>query len=443
MKRALLTLAAAFLLTGAAPALATQPAPLPNPDLPAVTPVTPGSGNADSPDASVSSTRACGAMRRFARRGNGSVGLKVVNLRSGKSICSLGADARRSLASNTKLFTTATALDRLGSEATFRTRVFAAGKVENGTLNGNLFLKGGGDPSFGTSAFVDSYLAGEGSEVEKLAVQVRQSGIRKITGRVFADDTVFDRLRGVQDSGYATSPWIGPLSGLSFNAGFTSASLSRFSSDPARLAARSLARALRVRGVNVRLETGLRRTPGRYLSNQVARQISPDMAWMARVTNLNSVNYWAEMLLKDLGAEILGSGTTASGVKVVRRSMAKYGVDVWPIDGSGLTYGNRSTASNVVRLLARARKLPWARDFLASLPTAGVDGTLASRMRGSEAQGRCHAKTGTLTGVTALSGYCFNQSGRQFAFSILMNDVSNVTTARAAQDRIAALIANL
>lgn len=443
MKRALLTLAAGFLLTGTTPAQATQPAPLPNHDPPAVTPVMPASGSAGPQDASVSATQACAAMRRFARRGNGSVGLRVVNLRSGKSICSLGAGARRSLASNTKLFTTATALDRLGSKGTFRTRVFAAGKVKNGTLNGNLFLKGGGDPSFGTNAFVDSYLAGEGSEVEKLAAQVKRSGIRKVTGRVFADDSVFDRLRGVQDSGYATSPWIGPLSGLSFNAGFTSASLSRFSSNPAMLAARSLARALRVRGVNVRLETGLRRTPDRFMSNQVARQISPDMAWMARVTNLNSVNYWAEMLLKNLGAEILGSGTTASGVKVVRRSMAKYGVDVWPIDGSGLTYGNRSTASNVVRLLTRARNLPWARDFLVSLPTAGVDGTLASRMRGSEAQGRCHAKTGTLTGVTALSGYCFNESGRQFAFSILMNDVSNVTAARAAQDRIAALIANL
>ena len=80
-----------------------------------------------------------------------------------------------------------------------------------------------------------------------------------MTGRIFADDTIFDRLRGVADSGYATSPWIGPLSGLSFNAGYTSSSLSRFSSDPARLAARTLARSLRMRGVNVKLETGVRR----------------------------------------------------------------------------------------------------------------------------------------------------------------------------------------
>ncbi|HNC06595.1 MAG TPA: D-alanyl-D-alanine carboxypeptidase, partial [Solirubrobacterales bacterium] len=74
---------------------------------------------------------------------------------------------------------------------------------------------------------------------------------------------------------------------------------------------------------------------------------------------------------------------------------------------------------------------------------AGVDGTLEDRMRGSAAQGNCHAKTGTLTGVSALSGYCFNSSGRRFAFSILMNDVTNLDTAHRAQDRIAALIARL
>ena len=140
---------------------------------------------------------------------------------------------------------------------------------------------------------------------------------------------------------------------------------------------------------------------------------------------------------------ILKSGTTANGVKVVRRTMATLGVDVWPIDGSGLTSGNRSTAHDVVKLLFRARSEPWGRSFFLSLPTAGVDGTLADRMRGSAAQRRCHAKTGTLTGVTALSGYCFNASGRQFAFSILMNDVYNLDRARAAQDRIAALVARL
>lgn len=438
MKHAIPALAAVLLLATFSTAQAAPPKPLPNPDRPAVTPVMKESGGA-----SISANRVCSAMRAQARRGNGSVGLRVVNLRSGKNVCALNAGARRSLASNTKLFTTATVLARFDRDQTFRTRVFAAGKIENGVLNGNLYLKGGGDPSFGTSAFLNAYLAGEGTSVDRLALQIRRKGIKRVTGRIFADDSVFDRVRGVADSGYSTSPWIGPLSGLSFNAGFTNADMNSFSSNPPRLAARTLARELRARGVGVKLAVGLRATPKRLLKRPLVLQESPDMPWMARVTNLNSVNYWAETLLKDLGAYIRGKGSTAEGVKVVRRTMASLKVDVWPIDGSGLTYGNRSTAQDVVKLLARARKEPWARDFLLSLPTAGVDGTLADRMRGSAAEGNCHAKTGTLTGVTALSGYCFNASGRQFAFSILMNDVRNLTAARAGQDRIAAIIARL
>lgn len=445
MKPSLLAVAAAVLfLASAGPVSAAPPKPLPNPDRPAVTPILRDGGPAASrSSAAVSAGQACNTMRGLARRGNGAASLRVMNMRSGKMVCSLNPLARRALASNTKLFTTAVALDRLGPKRRLPTRVFAAGRIRQGVLHGNLYLRGGGDPSFGTGAFLNAYLAGEGTEIAKLASQIRRRGIRRVTGRVFADDTIFDRLRGVADSGYATSPWIGPLSGLSFNAGYTSGSLSRFSNDPARLAARTLARILRNRGVKVRLEVGVRRTPRHALRQPLARQVSPDMTWMSRVTNLNSVNYWAEILLKDLGAYIRKRGTTAEGAKVVRRTMKALGINVWPKDGSGLTYGNRSTAHDVVKLLYKARSQRWARPFFLSLPTAGVDGTLSSRMRGSAAERRCRAKTGTLTGVTTLSGYCFNKSGRQFAFSILMNSVSDTYRARAAQDQIVAMIARL
>lgn len=383
-------------------------------------------------------------MRRQALRGNGAVGLKVINIRNGKTVCALNEGSRRSLASNTKLFTISSALDRLGQDQRLQTRVFAGGKVKEGVLNGNLYFKGGGDPSFGTSRFVNTFFGGTGSEIEKLALKVRQAGIKRVTGRLFFDDTVFDRVRGVADSGYATSPWIGPLSGIAFNEGYTSPTLSRFSNDPARLAARTLVRALRARGVSIRVAYSPRETPQRVLKNLVAREVSPDMTWMARATLLDSNNFFAETLLKVLGASILKSGTTANGVKVVRRTMAALGgVNVWPVDGSGLTYGNRSTARDVVRLLLQARAEPWGKALLDGMPTAGVDGTLEDRMRGSAAQARCHAKTGTLTGVSALSGYCFNRSGRQYAFSILMNDVSNLDAAHRGQDRIAALVARL
>jgi D-alanyl-D-alanine carboxypeptidase/D-alanyl-D-alanine-endopeptidase (penicillin-binding protein 4) len=368
----------------------------------------------------------------------------VKSLDSGKVVCSLNAGASRSLASNTKIFTTVTALGRLGASGRFRTRVYAAGQVDRrGVLRGNLYLRGGGDPTLGTYGFLQSYLGGAGSNIAGLAAQVRRSGIKAVTGRLYGDDTYFDRLRGVADSGYATSPWIGPLSGLSFNSGFTGPSLSRFSSDPARLATRTLARSLRSRGVNIRPQTAMRPTPARLLKHRPAAVLlSPDMGWMARLTNLDSNNFFAEMLLKNIGARVRHSGRTKAGAKVVRGFASNaFDAKVRPIDGSGLTRGNRSSAGDVVRLLTRIRSKPWFQDFYRSLPTAGKDGTLGSRMRGSAAQGRCHAKTGTLTGVSALSGYCYNKSGRRFAFSILMNSVYDTNSARYAQDRIAAMIA--
>lgn len=394
--------------------------------------------------ASVSANPACPRLRALARQGNSRVGFQVRNLENGRVTCGLNPSGMRSLASNTKIFTTATALARLGPQHRFGTRLFAAGRIDRkGTLHGSLYLKGGGDPALGSRPFLSTYLGGAGTRIEDLARQARRAGVRRVTGRLFGDDTVFDRLRGVADSGYGTSPWIGPLSGLSLNAGFTDSSLSRFSSDPARLATRTLVRALRAEGVRIGTEIGLRRTPKAADRTLIAKERSPDLAWMVRITNLDSNNFFAEMLAKDLGAEIRGRGTTRNGTIAVRRYAASQGVTVRPVDGSGLTHSNRANAKGVVRLLMRARKQPWGDDFLASLPVAGRDGTLENRMRGSAAAGRCHAKTGTLTGVSALSGYCFNRSGRSYAFSILMNGVGSSYSARLAQDRITALIAAL
>ncbi|MDQ2700503.1 MAG: D-alanyl-D-alanine carboxypeptidase, partial [Actinomycetota bacterium] len=289
---ALLTLLLAPSIAGAAPQ------PRPGPDLPAATPRIDGA-------ATVSANRICPTMRRLARSGNSRPALMVKNLGSGKSVCGLNARGSRSLASNMKVFTTVTSLARLGPRHRFRTRLFADGRINaRGVLRGNLFLKGGGDPSLGQKDFLSGFTAGAGSEIEKLAIKAKRAGIRKVTGRLFGDDTVFDRKRGVADSGYGTSPWIGPLSGLSINAGYTSASVSRFSSNPARLATRTLVRELRRRGISIRPEIALKKTPRPAHKNLVARQVSENMTWMSRITNLNSNNFFAEMLLKNLGAEL-------------------------------------------------------------------------------------------------------------------------------------------
>jgi D-alanyl-D-alanine carboxypeptidase/D-alanyl-D-alanine-endopeptidase (penicillin-binding protein 4) len=431
----ILSLVAIASLTAASPAAAAPPAPLPNPDRPAVTPVAAGAAASAGPS--------CRELRRIARSGNRRAGLVVKDTKTGRTLCSMNPAADLTLASNTKLFTTTTVLGRLGPERRFVTRVFPSGRIRNGVLRGDLYLKGGGDPTLGTSAFLDAYLGGAGSAIEKLASKVERAGIERVTGRLYGDDTIFDRVRGVADSGFATSPWIGPLSGLAFNAGFTDATFARFSSDPARLATRTLARELRERGIDVKRRVGIRRTPPASRERRpLARVFSPDMAWMARTTNLDSNNFFAEMLLKNIGAVVRRSGTTAAGTKVVRGyTMGTFGAKVSPVDGSGLTVTNRSSAGDIVRLLNRARFQSWFGAFHGSLPIAGREGTLADRMRGSAAEGRCRAKTGTLTGASALSGYCDRRNGHRIAFSILMNGVFDITSARTAQDRIAASIA--
>ena len=163
----------------------------------------------------------CSQLRdRLVTGGGQASGLYVLEADTGRVLCSRAPNRRRSLASNMKSFTTATALGRFGPEARIPTRVLASGELDpEGTLHGDLYLKGGGDPALGTPAFYGRFLGGLGTNVFALKPQLRSAGIDAVTGRLYADDTIFDRLRGVADSGYATSPYIGPLSGLAFNSG--------------------------------------------------------------------------------------------------------------------------------------------------------------------------------------------------------------------------------
>jgi D-alanyl-D-alanine carboxypeptidase/D-alanyl-D-alanine-endopeptidase (penicillin-binding protein 4) len=126
---------------------------------------------------------------------------------------------------------------------------------------------------------------------------------------------------------------------------------------------------------------------------------------------------------------------------VVERFARRQGSGLEVVDGSGLTRGNAASPREVVRFLARMRGEAVGDDFVDSLAVAGREGTVADRMRGTPAEGRCRTKTGTISGVSNLSGYCFNRSGRVMAFSILMSGVGDTYGAHVTQDRIAALIA--
>jgi D-alanyl-D-alanine carboxypeptidase/D-alanyl-D-alanine-endopeptidase (penicillin-binding protein 4) len=378
---------------------------------------------------------------RLVHGGGGSSGLLVIDGETGKVVCARAPGRPRPLASNMKLFTTSTALARLGAESRIATLLKTDGGIDrNGVLHGSLYLVGAGDPALGTPSFYRRFLGGVGTNIFQLKRQVREAGIKSITGRLYADDSIFDRLRGVADSGYATSPEIGPLSGLSFNSGYSTPSAGGFAGDPAVTAAATLDASLRQAGVSISPPVALGTAPP--FSAELARVESPPLSSIVNTTDVYSDNFFAEMLMKLLGARFGGAGTTAAGTEVVEAFARGHESGVHAVDGSGLTRSNRASPAQVVGLLKSMRGTAVGDEFIQDLALAGHEGTVAERMHGTAAYGRCRTKTGTISAVSNLSGYCFNRDGRVMIFSILMGSVRDLSLAHAEQDLIAGEVAS-
>ena len=364
-------------------------------------------------------------------------GAYVVDATTGQALFAWKASTSRVLASNTKLFTTSAVLERFGVDGTLPTEVVANGEMNpDGVLKGDIWLRGGGDPAFGTRAYVRRHYGPGASSVEDLVVELADSGLTAVRGGVHGDESLFDSIRGVHDSRYGVSPWVGPLSALSFNHGYASRG---FQSNPATYAATWLRKALKSEDVTPGHAAAASKAPEGAVV--LARVESLPMAALVKLTNKDSDNYFAETLLKDLGQAEVGTGSTAAGVRAVRAFAARAGARVQLIDGSGLDHGDRASPMEVVKLLNAERKTSEFPALYASLPIAGVDGTLDDRMRRGPAQRNCRAKTGSLIGVSTLSGYCDSRSGHQLVFSFLMNGIS-VSYARRLQDRMAAALAS-
>jgi D-alanyl-D-alanine carboxypeptidase/D-alanyl-D-alanine-endopeptidase (penicillin-binding protein 4) len=336
----------------------------------------------------------------------------------------------RILASNTKLVTTTAALAQFGSEGTLGTEVLATGKLDaDGVFRGSLYLRGGGDPTFGSRGFAARSYGG-GATVQDLAALLERAGIERVSGRIYGDEAAFDSLRGGPESGYAISPWVGPLSALSYNRGLFTEGGSGWQASPPAFAAARLDEAQEVRGVKVRLKPRAGLTPAG--ARVLASVDSPPMERLLRLTNKPSDNFFAEMLLKAL-ADDAGLGTTAAGARISVAHARALGAPATLVDGSGLSRADRASPRSIVRLLTSLYQGDDYDVFVGSLPIAGSDGTLFDRMRRGPAHRRCVGKTGTLSNVSALSGYCEAQSGDNYAYSILMNGVYP-TGARRLQD---------
>ncbi len=349
----------------------------------------------------------------------------VVDANNGETLYARRAEAGRVPASVNKLHTTAAALVRMGPDATLTTDLLLAGPAVDGTVPGDVYLRGGGDFTFGPR------------QARELAEALAAEGVSTVRGRVIGDEGLFDARRGPPSANFQTSPWVGPLSALSYDRGMSGRSWPRFQARPALFAAQRFERALRRAGVSVRRGARTGAAPGS--AQLVLRAPSVPLSSLLAAVNQPSDNFGAEMLLKQLGARFAGSGSTAGGVQVIDEVMTELGVSARVVDGSGLSRANRTTATDVVALLNAMDASPDGPAFERSLPTAGRSGTLRRRMRGTPAQGTCRAKTGTLTGISALAGYCDAPGGR-LAFAFLMNGV-DVSAARSRQDRMTATLA--
>jgi D-alanyl-D-alanine carboxypeptidase/D-alanyl-D-alanine-endopeptidase (penicillin-binding protein 4) len=355
--------------------------------------------------------------------GIGAGGALVVDLDSRATLFAARPDTVRVPASVEKLYTTSTALKRFGAAMRLQTRVFAdTPPDEEGTVSGNLYLQGGGDPDLASG------------DLRRLAAKVRAAGVRRITGRVLGDESGFDSLRGGPASNYNVSAYVGPLGALVVDHGRTGRSSPYWQAAPARFAAQVLVRSLRRRGIDVRAAVGTGATP--ISATPVTAWASDPMASLVAGTLLPSDNYAAETLLKDLGAHFGDGGSTAAGAAVVRTALAPLQIAPRVADGSGLSRSNKTSPRQVVGLL---QAMDRDTAFQDGLPVAGRTGTLRLRMRGSAAQDACRAKTGTLASVSALAGYCTTRGGTDVAFAILMNGVSPYTAQRRQDGMLAAL----
>ncbi len=352
----------------------------------------------------------------------GAGGAFVQDLTAGTVLYADNADNARVPASVEKLYTTATALRRFGPAARLVTRVLLSGELDaEGAVSGDLILRGAGDPTLDRAA------------IARLARMVRRAGVRHVQGSVIGDESQFDTRRGGPRTFGAYDYDIGGVLGaLTVDRGFSKGA------GPGLGAARAFVRALRHLQITV---TGRTRTGAAPKgARSVARVQSPTIAEIARRTNQPSDNFYAETLVKDLGASFGEGGTTSDGAAVVRDEMRAFGIGAKIIDGSGLARGDRTSPKDVVRLLAAMHDSPLAPQFEASLAVAGVSGTLRKRLRGTAAAGACRGKTGTLDRVSGLSGLCVTASGHTIAFAILMNDTT-VWRARELQDAAVSALA--
>jgi serine-type D-Ala-D-Ala carboxypeptidase/endopeptidase (penicillin-binding protein 4) len=361
--------------------------------------------------------------KSMARIGSAS-GAYVVDLDTGQTLFAVAPTTGRLPASLEKIYTTSTALLRLGPTQTFTTSVLGTGSASpTGVWKGTLYLRGGGDPTFGSAGFDRAWYRTGATLHTLIGALLGSTGITALQGRVVGDASYFDSLRGTPATGYGRSFDVeGELSALDYNRGFLDLHGTAFQSRPPLFAAQQLAAGLRVAGVKLgRSRTSTGRAPAS--ARVLASVQSPPISTLIGLTNTPSDNYLAEMLLKDIGAKLGGAGTTPAGAAVVRAELlSEFGISPVLNDGSGLSRADSTSPHDVVTVLESMATNPA---FVDSLAVGGETGTLQHEMQDTVAAGNCRGKTGTLSDVANLAGYCQALDGDTLAFAFMANRIGS------------------
>jgi D-alanyl-D-alanine carboxypeptidase/D-alanyl-D-alanine-endopeptidase (penicillin-binding protein 4) len=386
-------------------------------------PVAAGSSGAQAnkPSLPPAQARLNAALTRLLRKAGRQSGALVYDLNAHQPVFALRDAVGRPPASVEKLYTTLALLRMLGPGARLHTVVLGTGHLaKHGVWRGNLYLRGGGDPTFGDGAFNRVWEEGYGPTATQLTAQLRGAGIRRVTGKLIGDASLFDSHRGGPSTNFAPDipDFGGQLSALTYDHGATLGTLS-----PGAFAARELALALRAARVRVRAahDTGV--TPHR--ARTLAMVSSPPLSVLLRLMDVRSDDLFAEMLTEQLGARFGTSGSIAGGAPVIASAITSYGVHPRIVDGSGLSRDDRSSPAQIVSLLRAAWQTPEGNVMAASLPIVGVSGTVERIGVHTPAQGNCIAKTGTLNNVTNLAGYCHRPGHHRLAFALMLDGPSN------------------
>ena len=343
------------------------------------------------------------------------VGLMVYDLTADTTLFAYNQRQLMRPASAMKLVTAITALDQLGSDYEYKTRLYYTGRVEGRTLRGDVYCVGGFDPTLTLD------------DVAALAQTLSQLGIDSICGRLVADQSMKEAL----DYGEG---WCwdddNPLL-LSLTVGRDNTFLEVFAEEVARL------------GINLeqaRLATG--RTPQQArLVGTLSHGIGLVMERMMK----KSDNFYAESMFYQTAASARrGVARAIDARNVTRQLIRRLGLGGQPYriaDGSGLSLYNYVSCELLCRLLRHAWQTPRILDtLLPTLPIAGVDGTLEKRMRGTSAYNNVMAKTGTLSGISSLAGYCLSAEGHDLCFAIINQGVMRNADGRDFQDKVCAVL---